>query len=386
MSDNVLGKYELPSVKFGTELVQRAFEVERLRGDFGRASSTPPVTLVQLHALFQTMMSVVSARIEGNRTTIYDAVRSGPTPDAGAHLEGFREIRNIRVAMEFIDGVDPHAPLTHVFVRELHRISVEGLQREGDPTPGEYRSQDVEISLSEHTPPTHVYVHAEMSEWLEFANREMGTAEQMLHVALAHHRFLWIHPFRNGNGRVSRLLSYAMLRRHGFVSSVGLRAVNPTAVFGNDREGYYNALAAADSLSNDGAIEWCTFFVRGIQEDLERLSSLQDFQFVRDELLYPVVDQLVRSGVATSAQGNALRETIARQPVKAGDLAGALPGTASQRSHAIREMLERELLEQAPQGPRFYAFPVLSPVIAPMVIQRLDTLGYLPRILQGDPL
>lgn len=384
MTEGALGKYELPSVKFGSELVERAFVVERLRGNLGRGATTPPATLVQLHGLFQTIMSVVSARIEGNRTTIYDAVRGSAETGRAAGSEGLREIGNIRDAMTFIDGTDADAPLTHVFVRELHRIAVEGLTREGDPTPGEYRVHDVEISQSAHVPPSHVYVHAEMTEWLDFANGEVGTSEQMMHAALAHHRFLWIHPFGNGNGRVSRLLSYAMLRKHGFVSPGGLRSVNPMAVFGNDRSAYYNALAAADPLTNDGTIEWCTFFVRGLQVDLERLSSLEDFGFVRDELLFPVVERLLASGMATQAQAQAMRIALINQPVKAGDLDSALVGTASQRSRAIREMLDRGLLEQHYQGPRFYAFPVLSETVGPMIIRRLDEVGYLPHILSDD--
>lgn len=378
-----MNKYEFPTVSTDSELIVRAFELERLRGNYGVTATTPPLVLISLHNLFQILMSVVSARIEGNRTTVYDAVRAVSKPTKS---EGELEIENIRRSMTFIDSLEPSATLSHAMVRELHRISVEGLVREGDPHPGQYRRVDVSISKADHVPPSHVYVHAEMTEWLDFANRDVPISQQMLHVAIAHHRFLWIHPFQNGNGRVSRLLSYAMLRRHGFVSPVGLRTVNPTAVFGNDRDGYYAALASADSLSNDGSVEWCTFFVRGIHEDLERLSQLQDFDFVRSQVIGPAIDRSVSSGLASAVEGRAMRIVMNKTVVRAGDLEPALQGSPSQRSHAIRSMIDRGLLEPEREGARSYQLNLIGNVIGPMIVRQLDVLGFLPKILMDDAL
>jgi Fic family protein len=374
-------KYRFPTVRFDSELVTRAFELERLRADFG-SGSTPPALLAQLHVLFQIVMSVVSARIEGNRTTIYEAV--GADLHRSASDDSRREIQNLLAGMSFIDDMDAGRPLSHVFVRELHRIAVDGLEREGDTTPGSYRTGNVRISKSAHVPPAHVYVQPEMTGLLDFANRSVPTSQQMIHVAMAHHRFLWIHPFGNGNGRVSRLLSYAMLRRHGFESRVGFRTVNPMAVFGNDRDGYYSSLAAADDLSNAGTIEWCSFFVRGIQEDMERLARLQDFEFVVGRLMAPALERLVASGAATLTESRALAVAIGMDVVKAGDLAEVINGTPSQRSVAIHAMLDKGLLRQDARGPRFYRAAVSEPPLAAYVIRQLDAIGYLPRMLRDD--
>ncbi|WP_395245112.1 Fic family protein [Agromyces sp. MMS24-K17] len=378
-------KYELPPVDFGSDLVRYAFEVERLRGDLGNGT-TPARTLTELHALFRLVMSVVSARIEGNRTTVYDALSELPPLGSAAPVESdaLREITNILDGIDFIDATDPTTPLSHIFVRELHRITVDGLRREGDSTPGEYRRRDVSIAQSAHTPPSHVYVHAEMSELLDFVNRDMPTHQQMIHAAIAHHRFVWIHPFGNGNGRVSRLFTYAMLRRNGFDSIPGYRAVNPTAVFGNDRDGYYSALEAADDLSPTGTIGWCEFFVHGLRDDLARLIQMQDFTFLTERLIDPAVDRLIASGGATAAEGSALKLAARSGVVKAGDLEPAFSGSPSQRSLAIRSMLERGLLVRDESGPRFYRVSLARAPLGPYVIRQLDELGHLPRILRDD--
>lgn len=376
-------KYELPTVSFGSELVRVAFDLERLRGNFG-IGTTPAPYLFELHSLFQVLMSVISARIEGNRTTIYDALRKIEESDHPTREESQLEILNLLKAMEFIDNREITDSISHVFVRELHRIAVEGLTREGDATPGQYRKSEVGISRSSHAPPSHVYVHSEMNDLIDFANSDVNTSEQMIHVAIAHHRFLWIHPFTNGNGRVSRLLSYAMLRRHGFVSPVGLRTVNPTAVFGNDREEYYEALAAADDLSNAGTVEWCTYFVKGILGDMERLTRLQDFEFTFDNLFKPTAQRMLEAGLITAAERDAVLIAIGKVVVKAGDLTAAFPGSASQRSVAIHQLLEKGILVQDTRGPRFYKVPLTRPPFAPFLVRQLDALGYLPKILRED--
>lgn len=71
-----------------------------------------------------------------------------------------------------------------------------------------------------------------MLELLDFVNKEDSPKYDLLKIAIAHHRFVWIHPFENGNGRVVRLFTYALLLKFIFKSRD--RIVNPTAVFCSD--------------------------------------------------------------------------------------------------------------------------------------------------------
>ena len=65
-----------------------------------------------------------------------------------------------------------------------------------------------------------------MSELMDFIAEENGPKYDLLKAAIAHHRFVWIHPFGNGNGRTVRLLTYAMLLKAGFNANAG-RIINP---------------------------------------------------------------------------------------------------------------------------------------------------------------
>lgn len=374
--------YKLPEPAFNSELVTLLFEIERLRTDIGQGT-TPVETYMELHYLFDTFMSVVSARIEGNHTTLYEALDNISAKSPLSLEDRIKEIANIAAAAHFIDESDPEQPLSHMFVRELHSRTVDGLIREGDSTPGHYRTTDVKITGSAHVPSSWVNVHSAMTDLLDFTNTDFPMNQQMFQIALAHHRFVWIHPFGNGNGRVSRLLTYAMLRRTVFASR-GWAALNPTSVFGNNREEYIAALEGADSLTNEGDIQWATFFAKGIRGDLNRVINLQKKEYVLSELIFPTLSKLVQEGIINEETRQALRVVAEKDVVKAGDLSTVFPGTAAQRSRAIKGLVDRKLLRHSSDGPRFYHLSLAHGPIATRLIRRLDELGYLPKMLSDD--
>ena len=185
--------------------------------------------------MFHLLESIGSARIEGNHTTIAEYVEAKISA-TDKPVESIEEIENIEKALAFIEReISSGTPVSHQFVKELHHITVHGLNREGDKAPGNYRQHAVVISGSPHKPPEHIFVHPLMEELLCFINRTDEPQYDLMKIALSHHRFAWIHPFGNGNGRVVRLLTYALLIKYGFKVSSGGRVLNPTAVFCNDR-------------------------------------------------------------------------------------------------------------------------------------------------------
>ena len=67
-----------------------------------------------------------------------------------------------------------------------------------------------------HIPCDFQQVDNYMRELIEFIEDPTDHKYDLIKVALAHHRFVWIHPFDNGNGRTVRLFTYAMLIKAGF--------------------------------------------------------------------------------------------------------------------------------------------------------------------------
>ena len=157
-------------------------------------------------------------------------------------------------------------------------------------------------------------------------------------VALAHHRFAWVHPFSNGNGRVVRLLTYAMLIKYGFqVSSAG-RLLNPAAVFCADRNRYYAMLSAADAGEPAELENWCTYVLSGIRDELEKVSRLADYAHLQNAVLLPAVAHARERQLITPQEEAVLQTTIRAGLVKAGDLErpclASMPGSAPIRSES----------------------------------------------------
>ena len=378
-----------PEFAFDSDLTRAIIELERARANLGHGT-TPPEFFFQLKDLFQLLTSIMSARIEGNRTSILDAVvgdsRRRISSDAGPLDEGVQEILNIQDAIDFIEERVRTSPINHLFVRELHQLVVQGLSREGDRTPGAYRLGEVRIGKSAHRPPWPADVFDDMTGLIEFIAEDVEPQMQLLQAVIAHHRFLWIHPFGNGNGRVSRLVTYAMLVKQGFTSASDYRAVNPTAVFGSDRQGYYDNLEAADSLTNAGILAWCTYVLAGLNTDLKKLSRLSDADFVITQILIPAIERLRAAGGLTVGEARALGIAARRTVVKAGDLAEALPGSAATRSQAVRRILDRHLLKPVVEGGRTYQLVFAPNDLTVHIVNRLDGVGLLPRILHDDPI
>ena len=92
-------------------------------------------------------------------------------------------------------------------------------------------------------------------------------------VAIAHHRFEFIYPFDNGNGRMGRLLNYAFLIKLGFKVKQG-RLINPSSVFYANRDQYYDMLSYADTLEPRDLLAWCEYFLIGLKNEIEKIDHL----------------------------------------------------------------------------------------------------------------
>jgi Fic family protein len=367
---------------FDSHLVDVLSELEHLRR-LRLEGDTPPQVFYQLKSLFHALESLGSARIEGNHTTLADYIESkveGKTQDT----DQLREVANIEKAMDYIEQImAPGAALTEQTIRELHAMTVDNLLREGDITPGAYRSGSVRISQSEHLPPDFIQVQAYMQELVDFVNRDDAPKYDLMKVALAHHRFGWIHPFGNGNGRVVRLLTYALLMKYGFNVNTGGRVLNPTAVFCNDRERYYTMLATADKGTTQGLEQWCTYVLEGIRDELEKVDRLTNYSYLTKCILVPAVAFAREREWITETEESVLLIAIKSKVVKSADVASVLPKhTTNQITYLIRKLVDQGMLLALNQGARQYTIGFSNNYLIRGVIKSLREQGFIPEPLE----
>lgn len=367
---------------FDSPLVDILTELEHLRR-LRLSGTTPAPLFFQLKQIFHMLESLGSARIEGNHTTLADLVESrleGQHPDGTDQL---REMENIERAMSYIDEhVEPGSVVTERFIRELHALTVSSLHREGDPAPGAYRQVQVGIAGASHLPPDFFLVPNYMAELVDFINRSDPPKYDLIKVALAHHRFGWIHPFRNGNGRVVRLLTYLLLIKYGFNVQAGGRVLNPTAIFCNDRDQYYHMLAQADSGTADGKEAWCVYVLQGILDELRKVDRLADFSYLQESVLIPALSYAEERQVITRQEAMVLQRAAKSGIAKTGDLTGTITDLSSgQRTYLIRKLLERKMLQPIKEGARQYAIGFSSSVLMRGIIIALSKEGFIPASL-----
>ena len=363
-------------LSFDSPLTDVVIELDHLRR-LRLSGDTPAAVFMQLKEIFHTLESLGSARIEGNHTTLAEYIESKiETPADPA--DQIKEVRNIEKSMDYIEqSIQVGGHITEQFIRELHLMTVDGLEREGDSSPGQYRAKGVRIGGANHVPPEATLVAMYMQELTDFINREDAPKYDLLKMALAHHRFLWIHPFGNGNGRTVRLLSYAMLIKYGFNVQAGGRVLNPTAVFCNDRSAYYAMLSRADTATDDGLADWCLYVLSGIKDELQKVDKITHYDYLRDHILRPAIAFSKERQWLTAQEEAVLGIAVTQGEFRASDIDGVLTLTNRQRTYLISKLVDRHMIRPTREGSRSYTLSFTNNYLLRGVIHALEREGFI---------
>lgn len=373
----------LPKIEFDMPITDLIMELEQLRYKHLHGT-THPLVFAQLKSLFHMLESIGSSRIEGNNTTVLDYVETAKlntSEPVNKVNEQIREITNIENAMRYLEENIENIQISSLLVRELHQLVVDGLsvQLEGAEHPGSYRSHDVRISGSSHIPPSFSEVEYYMSELIDFINKEDLPKYDLLKIAIAHHRFVWIHPFENGNGRVVRLFTYAMLLKMVFRDKH--RIINPTAVFCSNRDAYYSNLELADTGTDNGLIQWAQYMLEGLKSEIVKIDQLCDYSFLRQHILLPSLQDALTKKFVTAEQAIVLKKaiTVPNQVLQSSDLDDVLPRkSSSDKSRIIRSMKEAGLLLPISPNARKYVISFSNNYWIRSILKSLDDNGFLP--------
>lgn len=377
---------ELVKPNFDSHLTDLIIELDHLRRK-ELIGSTHPSVFFQLKRIFHTLESIGSARIEGNNTTLVEYIET-KIGNKSNHNSGIVEIQNIEKAMEFIEANINDYPINRAFISELHKLVVSGLSAppngEGDLYPGIYRNMNPIISNSEHRPPDYTLVNDYMDELFAFINNADSTKYDLLKAALIHHRFVWIHPFSNGNGRTVRLLTYAMLVKMGFNVNVG-RLINPTAVFCSNRENYYHYLSLADDGSPEGILSWTEYVLTGLKDEIEKIDRLTNYQYLKKEILIPAIDYSFERRFINDFEYKILKLVIDNQVIQAGDLKLIFKNKLSaELSRQIKKLINKNMLIPEKESARKYILRFDNSHLLRGIIFALGEKGFLPDKLNNS--
>ena len=367
-----------PSPKFDSGLTNIILELEHLKNRPLKNTTSESVFL-QLKSLLHAVEAVASARIEGNHTTIASYIEKRDD-DSHKNDEQIIEISNLIDGLDFIDKYVMEEPISADFIKELHRIVVNGLTHEGDKRAGAWRDKPRYIANARHQPPESYDVPDLMRELIDYINNDEGEQYNLLKIAIANHRFVWIHPFGNGNGRTDRLMTYALLCKKGYIAPNKMRLFNPTAIFAGDRNKYYDMLALADDYKDKHILEWCEYFLSGVRNEIKKSESLADADFVNKKILLPSVDRMEKAGVVSKLESNILGRAVRLSAIKASDIKDlwGREVTSVAIAQQIKKLRDRNLVKATHEGGREYEISFENSELTRVTLEQMDLAGLLP--------
>lgn len=360
-----------------------AAELSATSAKLGR--SLHPRSAANLATLVRIMNTYYSNLIEGHDTRPRDierALAGELDQDEGRRNLQIEATAHVRVQSE----VDLQAaagslqePASVAFIQWLHRefyrdapevmLQIRSSERMFTMVPGAWRSEaNQDVVVGRHIPPSSQRVDDFMRYFAErYRFDSLGKAGRIMAMAAAHHRFNYIHPFPDGNGRVSRLMSHAMAWKAD-VASHGLWSISRGLARGLESRGEYKRMMdVADTprqgdldgrgnLSQKALVEFVTWFLRVSIDQVTFMSGLFELETLIGRLRAYVAERNMKPEAA-----RLLEETLMRGEVERGESARitGLPERTARR--VLYDLTEEGLLaSDTPKGPVSLRFPATS--------------------------
>ena len=275
----------IPKISITNRMTAAITQIERARGFLEAAQlSDDWVRDMGNKALIKEAHH--TTHIEGAHLTLDQAERlwrGEAVPEADP--DDTRELLNYRSAFEFVsECLDSGDPIHEGMIREIHRKLVEGV-RGGKADPGNYRRIQNYVANSStgeviYTPPSAVGVPIMMSEMVQWLNADLEI-HPVLVSGIAQFQLVHIHPFLDGNGRASRLLSTLCLYKAGYDFK---RLFTISEYYDRDRPTFYKSIQSVRENDMD-MTGWLDYFITGIETQMIEVKERGEQVIRRDVLV-----------------------------------------------------------------------------------------------------
>lgn len=213
-------------------------QLERIQQKKTELDELRPVPTYALRSIKKSLMlewTYNSNSIEGNTLSLNETkmvIEEGFTVKGKSLKEHFEAI-NHQEAIDYITKLSSiESVLDEKDILNVHELVLNNIEKE---IAGRFRTSGVRISGANFVPPNAMKVSEYITELIDWVN--VDESDIVIKSTLFHHRFVWIHPFFDGNGRTVRLVFNLLLMRAGYP---------PAIILKNDRKKYYDALNQAN--------------------------------------------------------------------------------------------------------------------------------------------
>ena len=202
-----------------------------------RSRPLPNIALQKIKESLSIEWTYNSNSIEGNTLTLQETqmvLQEGITVKGKSLREHF-EAKNHEKAINYLFSiVDDNYEIRAIDILSIHSLVLNMIEED---FAGRLRNGGVRISGANFVPPNANKVSDLLDELIDFVTTNPMQLNDIELATIFHHKFVWIHPFFDGNGRTVRLAMNLLLMRKGFP---------PAIILSNDRKKYYEALNQAN--------------------------------------------------------------------------------------------------------------------------------------------
>ncbi len=216
-------------------LYKRLFEK---RAVIQKSRPLPAIALQRIREDITVEWTYNSNSIEGNTLSLRETkmvLMDGITIKGKSLREHFEAYNHEKAIHHLYKLVNPKYVLRSIDILNLHGLVMRSIE---DEFAGRLRNAAVRITGANFTPPNAAKVSGLLDELVNYVNENPSGFNDIELASVFHHRFVWIHPFFDGNGRTVRLAMNLLLMQKGFP---------PAIILKHDRSKYYEALKQADT-------------------------------------------------------------------------------------------------------------------------------------------
>lgn len=214
--------------------------------------------------------AVLSSKIEGTQATIEEVLEyeAGGEQDEGTRQD-IQEIQNYRTALtlgaEYIEGGSNNSAITPWLLKALHEKLMNSVRGQ-DKTPGQFRDDQnwigrpgSGIEQASFVPPEPLQLLNHIDNWAHYLGQEQE--DPLIQTAIMHAQFELLHPFKDGNGRIGRLLIPLFLYGKGVIQTPSFYLSD---YLEKHRDQYYAGLQGISAENNWST--WVSFFLQAVTE------------------------------------------------------------------------------------------------------------------------
>lgn len=344
-----------------------------------------PTVVSTLGDLVRSMNCYYSNLIEGHRTTPRDIEKalsqdlSNDPQQRDLQLEAKAHIEVQRL-IDLDADWQGDCPVSPAFMQRIHQAFYERLPAnfwqidQVKVVPGQFRT--IHVQIGRHIPPYPETLCQFLARFSQvYAPAKLSKVDQIIAVAASHHRFLWIHPFLDGNGRVVRLMSHAYFRQIGIGNSLW----SVSRGLARQVQDYRQLLDLADqqrqndydgrgNLTMAGLIRFSEFFLETCIDQVKFMANLLEPQqlLARIEAYVAIAENIPSSTTTNNRRllpGSflILKAAFLEGAIKRGEVSALTGYQERQARSVLKRLLEVGLLSSSsPKGPVSLAFPVFA--------------------------